>query len=151
MKFAYDDGGRKAAGYKGDAGDCACRSVAIVFGIAYQDAYERINALSAGERTGSRKRGVSNARTGVYRPLMQKLMLALGAKWTPCMGIGTGCKIHLRDGELPPGRHVVSCSKHFTAVIDGVIRDTSDPSRDGTRCVYGYWTAPASNETKGTR
>lgn len=24
---------------------------------------------------------------------------------------------------------------------DGVIRDTHDPSRDGTRCVYGYWTA----------
>jgi hypothetical protein len=30
-------------------------------------------------------------------------------------------------------------SKHYCAVIDGVIHDTSDPSRDGTRCVYGYW------------
>jgi hypothetical protein len=26
------------------------------------------------------------------------------------------------------------------AVIDGVIHDTYDPSRDGKRCVYGYFT-----------
>jgi len=46
---------------------------------------------------------------------------------------------------------VVSVSKHYTAVIDGVINDTWNPQRetyevnaDGTRhvsrrCVYGYW------------
>jgi len=34
---------------------------------------------------------------------------------------------------------VVACSKHYTAVIDGVIHDTHDPSRDGTRAVYGYY------------
>lgn len=28
MLFVYDDGGRKAAGYKGTTGDCACRAVA---------------------------------------------------------------------------------------------------------------------------
>ncbi len=38
------------------------------------------------------------------------------------------------------GRLIVSVSKHMTAVIDGVIHDTHNPSRDGTRCVYGYWT-----------
>ena len=37
------------------------------------------------------------------------------------------------------GRLVVSLSRHWTAVIDGVIFDTHDPSRRGTRCVYGYW------------
>ena len=26
--FVYDDGGRKDAGYKGDAGDCVCRAIA---------------------------------------------------------------------------------------------------------------------------
>jgi hypothetical protein len=55
------------------------------------------------------------------------------------MGIGTGCTVHLRDGELPSGRLVVSVSRHEVAVIDGVMHDTHDPSRDGTRCVYGYW------------
>jgi hypothetical protein len=47
--------------------------------------------------------------------------------------------VHLRDGELPMGRLVVSVSKHTTAVIDGIIRDNHDPSRSGMRCVYGYF------------
>ena len=38
------------------------------------------------------------------------------------MHIGSGCKVHLRDGELPSGRLVVSVSKHMVAVVDGVIR-----------------------------
>ena len=57
------------------------------------------------------------------------------------MAIGQACKVHLSSDELPSGRLVVSVSKHVTAVIDGVIHDTHDPGRDGTRCVYGYWKA----------
>jgi hypothetical protein len=66
-------------------------------------------------------------------------MKQLGWMWTPTMQIGSGCTVHLRADELPPGRLVVSVSKHLTAVIDGVIHDTHDCSRRGTRCVYGYW------------
>jgi len=33
----------------------------------------------------------------------------------------------------------VKVSKHLTAVIDGVMYDTHDPSRGGSRCVYGYY------------
>jgi hypothetical protein len=66
-------------------------------------------------------------------------MERLGFVWTPTMTIGSGCRVHLRDGELPMGRLVVSVSKHATAVIDGVIHDTHDPARGGTRCVYGFW------------
>lgn len=29
--------------------------------------------------------------------------------------------------------------KHVCAVINGVIHDTFDSSREGSRCVYGYW------------
>jgi hypothetical protein len=47
---------------------------------------------------------------------------SLGYQWTPTMRIGSGCTIHLRPDELP-----------------GVIHDMHDPSRDGTRCVYGYY------------
>lgn len=36
-------------------------------------------------------------------------------------------------------RSIAIVTGHFVAVIDGVIRDTSDPSRDGNGCVYGYW------------
>ena len=37
------------------------------------------------------------------------------------------------------GRLIVKVSKHLTSVIDGVINDTYDPSRNATRCVYGYY------------
>jgi hypothetical protein len=55
------------------------------------------------------------------------------------MFIGQGCKVHVREDELPSGRLILQLSKHFTAVIDGKVHDTYDPSREGTRCVYGYF------------
>lgn len=139
MKFIYNDGGRAAAGYKGNAGDCCARAIAIVTGTPYQEVYDAVNAAGIGERVGKRKRGVSNARTGVYKKTVRKLMESLGWIWHPTMAIGQGCKVHLRAEELPAGRLVVTVSKHYTSVIDGVIHDTFDPSRGGTRCVYGYY------------
>ncbi len=141
MKFQFNDGGRKAAGYKGNTGDCVVRSVAIATGLPYQQIYDAVNNAALSERTGKRKRGRSNARTGVYKTTIKRLMESLGWKWTPTMQIGSGCTVHLRADELPSGRLVVSVSKHITAVIDGVIHDTHDCSRRGTRCVYGYWKA----------
>jgi hypothetical protein len=137
--FQFDDGGRTAAGYTGKAGDCVVRSIAIATGRPYQHIYDLVNSAAVHERTGKRKRGVSNARTGVYRTSIRRVMKTLGWVWTPTMQIGSGCTVHLRADELPPGRLVVSVSKHLTAVIDGVIHDTHDCSRRGTRCVYGYW------------
>jgi hypothetical protein len=58
------------------------------------------------------------------------------------MQIGSGCTVHLKSNELPTGRLVVRCSKHVVAVIDGALHDNHDSSRNGTRCVYGYWEAP---------
>ena len=156
MSFQYDDGGRAAAGYKGYTGDCVTRAIAIATGKPYQEVYDAINHLAVMERKGSRKRGKSNARTGVYKPTIRKYLQSLGWKWTPTMHIGSGCKVHLRAEELPSGRLIVSVSRHSVAVIDGVIHDISDPRRGPTywyrqgttevervvpetRCVYGYW------------
>jgi hypothetical protein len=66
-------------------------------------------------------------------------MTSLGFVWVPTMFVGQGCKVHLREGELPMGRLVVSVSRHMCAVIDGVSNDTHDSSRSGNRCVYGYY------------
>ena len=44
--------------------------------------------------------------------------------------------------ELPRGPLIVKVSRHLTAVIDGVLYDTHDCSRGGTRCVYGYFSRP---------
>ena len=139
MNWVFNDGGRELSGYKGRTGDCATRSIAIITGRPYQKVYDDINALSQCERIGKRKRGKSNARTGVYRQTVHKYLTKLGMTWTPTMFIGSGCKIHLKADELPSGKLLVSVSKHYTAVIDGVIHDTFDPSRNETRCVYGYY------------
>jgi hypothetical protein len=40
------------------------------------------------------------------------------------MAIGSGCKIHLADGELPPGRLVVSVSNHYAVVAGRDLRRT---------------------------
>ena len=139
MPFHYDDGGRSAAGYKGYTGDCVVRSIAIATGKPYQEVYDDINRLAKRERTGKRKKGKSNARAGVYRCTESKYMKLLGWKWVPTMGIGTGCKVHLRNGELPQGMLVVRVSGHTTAVVNGEIHDIYDCGRGGRRCVYGYY------------
>jgi len=139
LPWVYDDGGRKAAGYKGHTGDCTIRSVAIATGLPYKEVNERILKLAKSERITKRQRTKSTNGTGVRKATCRKLMDELGWTWFPTMGIGTGTTVHLRDGELPMGRLVVACSKHLTAVINGVIHDTGDPSRDGTRAVYGYY------------
>lgn len=141
MKFKYDDGGRANAGFKGSTGDCVVRAIAIATGLPYLKVYDEINELAQRERPRKgRKR--SNSRTGVGRKTYHRYLIALGWQWVPTMKIGQGCKVHLREDELPKGRLVVRVSKHVLAVIDGVVHDTYEDSRDGTRCVYGYYFKP---------
>lgn len=139
MKFIYNDGGRKDAGYKGSSSDCVTRAISIATQIPYQDVYNSINELSKKERITKRKRKKSNAETGVFKRTIRKYMKSIGWKWVPTMFVGKGCKVHLIKNELPSGRLVVNVSKHCVAVINGVIYDTHDPSRNGKRCVYGYY------------
>ena len=139
MKFIFDDGGRADAGYRGFAGDCVCRAISIATELPYKQVYDLINQYSKLEKKTLRTKGSSSARNGVYKATIRKVMKSLGWKWTPTMLVGQGCKVHLREDELPSGRIIVSLSKHVAAVIDGVLHDTSDCTRDCTRCVYGYY------------
>lgn len=138
MNWIYDDGGRKDAGYKGETGDCVTRSISIATGISYQEVYDNINNLAESERPRGNKK-ISNSRTGVHKQTYRKYLESLEWKWTPTMMVGSGCKVHLREDELPSGTLIVAVSKHLTVVKDGVIHDTHDPSRNGTRCVYGFY------------
>lgn len=138
MIYLYNDGGRKEAGYNGNAGDCVCRAVSIASGRPYKEVYEALSHGNANER---RTNGKKSARNGIHtkRKWFDDYMQSLGFVWVPTMKIGSGCKVHLRSNELPEGRLVVSLSKHMAAVIGGVLHDTFDCSRAGTRCVYGYY------------
>lgn len=148
--FVQDDGGRAAAGFKGHAGDCVARAIAIASGLPYADVYAQL-AAGTGAQRATKRRGKrpASARNGVNttRKWFKDYMAGLGFTWTATMGIGTGTKVHLDAAELPAGVLVVSVSRHMTAVIDGVIHDTYDPRRE-THCTEpcrlpvpeGYWT-----------
>ena len=145
MNFTYNDGGRMASGYKGKAGDCVVRAIAIATGIdydtVYNDLFELTKEFGKTKRSSVAKRcrKDSSPRNGVFREIYGPYLERLGWKWVSTMGIGTGCTVHLKEDELPKGRLIVKVTKHLTAVIDGTIHDTHDPSRNETRCVYGYF------------
>jgi hypothetical protein len=143
MDFVYNDGGRAAAGYKGRAGDCVVRAIAIATQKPYQEVYDAINALALTERARTGRR--SSARSGVSRTMYERYLRDLSWEWVATMQVGSGCRVHLRREELPTGRLVVRLSRHLTAVIDGVIHDIYNPDRRGTRCVYGYFKLAQGN------
>ena len=137
--FQFADGGAREAGFEALARDCVVRSFAIATGKPYADVRNDVLRLAKLERPRNGKLR-STPRNGVHKPTIQKLAAEYGMRWTPTMSIGSGTTVHVRTGELPEsGRHVLSLSKHVTALVDGVIFYTDDPSRDGTRAVYGYW------------
>jgi hypothetical protein len=143
MKFVYDDGGRANCGFKGTAGDCVARSISIASQLPYNVVYNNLAQINLKMRKTKRRCrgsvGHATASDGIYTnsKLFKDYMTNLGFVWTSCMQIGSGCKVHLTDGELPDGRLVVSVSKHLTAVIDGVIHDNHDPQREAWFNVAG--------------
>lgn len=137
MEFILDDGGRAIAGYKGFARDCVVRAIAIATQLPYQKVYDDLFDMNQNQK--GRLRGASPRDGGTKKRTIKKYLASIGWDWYPTMAIGSGCTTHLRENELPNGRIIVSVSKHLVAVINGVQRDLSDCSRNGMRCVYGYW------------
>lgn len=144
--FQFHDGGRQAAGFKGGAGDCVVRSIAIAANLPYLQVYEDLrnaNAIYAQVRNDrlAKRLGEKGAspRNGNHRNVFHDYILGLGFEWVATMKIGSGCQVHMRNDELPQGTLIVKVSKHLTVIKDGVILDTHDPSRAGNRCVYGYY------------
>lgn len=129
LEYRYNDGGRNNYFKSAKVGDCVVRAIAIATDRDYKEVYD-FAAKTLGY----------TPRNGVAKKDTRKLIAAFGGKWTACMKIGTGCKHHLAANEIPmAGRIICNLSGHITAVVDGVLNDTYDCSREGTRCVYGYW------------
>jgi hypothetical protein len=142
LPFHYNDGGRKAAGFGLPSRDCVARSIAIASGLAYQDVYTFLaeqNALQrASKNTPKRQRSADD---GIFtrRAWFNRYLVSLGFKWTPTLHVGDNRRTYLREGQLPLGRVIVSIKGHYTTLIDGVIHDTYDPSKNGKACVLGFW------------
>lgn len=124
--WVYDDGGRAQAGYQfHEAGDCVSRAIAIATEMPYEVVVDIINKASYGGR--------GDSQSGVYDYATKGVLTSLGWK-----RITTNA--HLNSDEFPPGRLILEVNRHLVALIDGVIRDTYDPSYHGSRRVYAYWT-----------
>lgn len=146
LEYNYNDGGRAAAGFKGKkVGDCVCRAIAIAAELPYSEVHAYLSEKTGAQRVSKHTpKQAATADKGVWtkRKWFDDYMESLGFKWMPTMTIGQGCKTHLLKDELPSGRIICSVSRHMVAVIDGVIHDIHNPTRGGTRCVYGYYYKP---------
>ena len=137
MEFVYNDGGRSKY-FKGTANDCVVRAISIIESKDYKEVYNDLhNFMKTSKKPGWVKN--SSPRNGIPKQITKEYLKSLGYTWVPTMLIGQGCKIHLNANELPKGRIIASLSKHIVAIIDGILYDTYDSSRNENRCVYGYY------------
>jgi hypothetical protein len=159
-KFVRDDGGRSrsgiARGGKGDdVGDCAVRAIAIATQRPYREVWNELtgaavrhvaNAKRGWGKRARRRSGVSlsllHADHGndpeVYGPYLE----TLGWRFKSTKDLPRGKGLHLRPDQLPGGSVIVDLPGHLCAVIDGVLRDVSDCSREGRARIRGYWSLP---------
>jgi len=127
MNFIYNDGGRLQAGYKGKAGDCGVRAMAIALGIDYKTAYNEL--AQANKDKGYAK----SARNGIYKDVYSEILKKHGWVWQSAPKFN-GRKAKCSD--MPKGTVIAQQAGHYVTVIDGIPNDIWDCSN---KMVYGYW------------
>lgn len=126
--WVYNDGGRSEAGFKGFAGDCVVRAIAIVTEIPYKAIYDDL-------RYYLNVWGGGSPRNGVRVDHVRKYLNQLGFRYVPVRGE----HVTLHRDELPKGKVIAELPRHVCAVIDGVINDAYDPNEKKHQKLNGYW------------
>lgn len=127
MNFVYSDGGRASAGYKGTAGDCGARAMAIALGLDYKTVYKELAQANADHGR------AKSARNGMNKDIYSEVLKRHGWAWKPAPKF-VGRKA--RCSDMPAGVVIAKQAHHFVAVIDGVPHDIWDCTH---KMVYGYW------------
>jgi len=125
--YKYNDGGRSKY-FKGKAGDCAARAMAIALDIDYKQAYDELAKANAKGRGGNK-----SARNGIFKEDFDAVLKSHGWLWVSAPKFD-GRKARYND--MPEGRVIVRMARHFAAVINGELNDSWDSSH---KMVYGYW------------
>jgi hypothetical protein len=142
------DGGHAAAKMRGTGRNaCVPRAIAIALGLDYRETHDALEAAqqewATTGRTSKAKRraeGKTIAQEGVHKAVYTDFLAERGWQHISLMSVGQQRERNPRFADLPTtGTIIANVSKHLSAVIDGVIHDTHDPTRGGTRTVYGYW------------
>jgi len=152
VKWIKDDGGKSAAGFVGESGDCVCRSIAIATKQPYRTVFDALSKpVRAYEKKWNEKKlayaakwnethstrykprapSRRDASRGVVLPIYSRYLKKLGWKWTP---LKRG-----RFTDLPKkGRLIVNQPRHLVAVINGVVHDTHNCFKiERTYCIAG--------------
>ena len=159
IPFVKNDGGRRDSGFRGNAGDCVARAVAIASGMPYKDVY---NSLAHGNKNQRKTKnmqksglGKKSARHGIYtkRKWFKDYMKSLGFRWVATSGIGIESAKCCSE-DIPDGNIIIAKRRHYAAVINGVLNDTYNSTEpryytgieNGNEYrrltftnLYGYW------------
>ena len=130
MEFKYDDGGRKAAGYKTVArGDCAPRAIAIALGLDYKKVLSDLYKLCGTSYGGS------HPSQGTPDAIITRYLKKKGWIYVP-----VDQTLRFRRDNLPKRkRMIVAIPRHVAAVMDGVLHDTWESTKNGDALILGYW------------
>lgn len=129
IHYEYDDGGRSAVGYKSrvkNADDCVVRSITIALGLPYEQVFRELMYLGL-------EKGLYPNASSVFETYLK----SKGWVKHKCPRTVHGDLIKLQDWDAAPDRAVITNSRHLTAVVHGVCRDTWDCTY---RPVNSYWT-----------
>lgn len=133
IDYIYNDGGRQDAGFRGEAGDCVVRAIAIAGELDYQMVYDTMaNEMKANgyaksgnnyvtndrNRKTPRKRGQLNA-----KKVQEKVLVEFGFNKVK---MGNGCKPTYSEAFREHGTCIVSTSHHMAALKNGALQDLFD-------------------------
>ena len=107
QNFKYNDGGRQAAGYKGKAGDCGARAMAIALGLDYKAVYKELAQANADH--GHAK----SARNGIYKDVYSDVLKRHGWVWVKAPKF-VGRKA--RCSDMPAGTVIAKQARHFVEI-----------------------------------
>jgi len=126
-------------------GNGVVRAIVIATGGNYHDVQRELQKLQGEYVRRARSSRITDRSdwiedVGVYNDVSKKYLLDRGWRWTPTMHIGSGTTMHLTYEEIPDRPlFIARVSRNLVTVINGVVQDIYDPSRDGTRAIYGYY------------
>ena len=133
IDYRYNDGGRAAAGFRGDTGDCVVRAIAIAGAYDYRHVYDVMaeamkaagysrsgNAyiLRENRRRQPRRRGQPKA-----RDIQHAVIREFGFVKVP---FERGPRPTYTEAHATHGTCIVKTTRHVAALRDGALQDTFD-------------------------
>jgi hypothetical protein len=137
LGFEKTDGGRKDAGFEGDALDCVTRAIAIATTIEYREVYDNLFKIAKGFMPVKRrtKRHLDEVvRIRAHPSPRNKVSPLVYSLYLESLHYQeTVKKLKLNDVLFQEGTYIVITRGHLATIKDGILYDSFD-SRKTTGC-----------------